>query len=383
MIYLHTGLPGAGKTLYTIDWVRREWPDRAVFYSGIKDLKLGWMKLPSWERGDRVAADWVEVPDGAVVVIDEAQHTFRPRAPGAKVPEHVAALETHRHRGLDIVMITQHPKLLDANVRRLCGCYKHIVRRFGGHSAVVHEWMEVKEDPERSRQDSIRKEWAYPKELFGVYHSAEVHTHKRRIPWRVFVAWGAPVLALLCLGGGIYLSVRSVLDREDTIVAKAGGNGVVPGSNENRGGQVGAVGPGVSQPTFEQVQVEYLRSFVPLIPGLPHTAPAYAELTKPKQVPDPAACVLAEEKEVRGIARGCRCYTRQATLLPDVPEELCRQIVAHGYFRAWEEEPRFVSDGRGGGRVDAIEGRAALADVQSLPAVLRAEPRRVEAVQAR
>ena len=54
--------------------------------------------------------------------------------------------------------------------------------------------------------------------------------------------------------------------------------------------------------------------------------PAYDEATKPAEAPYPAACV-----QMKGE---CRCYTQQATRL-DVVASLCQQIVAGGFFVAW------------------------------------------------
>ena len=139
MISLITGQPGAGKTLYALNFVktRAEKENRPVYYSGISDLKLPWLEL---DKGE----DWHGVPEGSIVVIDECQRVFRPRVNGAAVPEHVSKLETHRHSGIDLVLITQHPMLADNNVRRLVGQHFHVVRAFGTKKATVHEWGEVK-----------------------------------------------------------------------------------------------------------------------------------------------------------------------------------------------------------------------------------------------
>ena len=47
MITLITGQPGAGKTLFTLQFVRElaEKEKRTVHYSGIKDLRLPWLEL--------------------------------------------------------------------------------------------------------------------------------------------------------------------------------------------------------------------------------------------------------------------------------------------------------------------------------------------------
>lgn len=78
MIYLRTGLPGAGKTLMTLAEVRerasRE--NRPVFYAGIEILKPE--EFPGWLVMDD-PAKWYECPDGAIIVHDECQTLYRPR----------------------------------------------------------------------------------------------------------------------------------------------------------------------------------------------------------------------------------------------------------------------------------------------------------------
>lgn len=73
--------------------------------------------------------------------------------------------------------------------------------------------------------------------------------------------------------------------------------------------------------------MEYVASYAPRIEGLTHTAPRYDEITKPTEAPYPAACIATK--------RECKCYTQQGTRL-DTPGDLCRQIVAAGFFMEWE-----------------------------------------------
>jgi len=331
VIYLITGLPGSGKTLFALAFVQKEFPDREVYYHGIADLKLPWIPM---EGG---GADWMKVPDRSVVVIDEAQSCFRPRGTGSLVPAHVAALETHRHRGLDIVVITQHPKLLDANLRRLVGAHRHVVRAFGTQGGVVHAWAECCEDADKSRADSIRSQWRYPAELFAAYRSAEVHTHKRRLPGKLFAAILLPVVAVALLAGGVgyaykYFTAESrIAGSAKTEKGKAREGSYTDSERVRRG-------PDAAKVPWRAQQENYLESFRPMLAGLPHSAPAYAEVMRPKQAPEPAGCVSNGSR--------CRCYTQQATLLPEVPEDMCRQIVANGFFRAWADPVR--ADGSGG-----------------------------------
>lgn len=308
MITLTTGLPGAGKTLWTLQYVeamaKRE--NRQVYYSGIPELTLNWIECDPEK--------WFELPPGSIVVIDECQRIFRPRMHGSQVPEFVAKLETHRHLGLDLFLITQHPSLLDVHVRRLCGQHFHSVRTFGMQRSTVHEWSSVKDTPDKGRADSqAQHKFSYPKEVFGWYKSAEVHTHKRRIPMKLWVLAGL-VLALPALGFGIYKHLSRQIEGEPNLGAAA--------VSAQASGPVGHVGPAGDG------RADYVQSYQPRVPGLAYTAPAYDEVTKPVRAPYPAACIMTK--------RRCGCYTQQGTRL-DVPGDLCRQIAEGGFFMAWDE----------------------------------------------
>lgn len=315
MITLITGQPGAGKTLFGLTFVRElaAKEKRPVYYSGIKDLKLAWLGLEN-------AEEWFKVPQGSIVVIDEAQRIFRPRGAGAVVPKHVSELETHRHHGIDIFIITQHPMLVDTNVRRLVGRHFHVVRSFGLKRATVHEWGEVKEQCDKSREGSIRHEWSYPRDVFALYHSAEVHTHKARVPARVFVLLALPLL----LAGLVWVVVKwwqqsGSAHPDKALEAKAATK---------------AAATQVRVASGKLSAAEWVAEQQPRVPGLAYTAPVYDDVTKPVRAPYPAACIAFKAR--------CGCYSEQGTRL-DMPEQLCRQIVERGFYVAWE--PKRAPDG--------------------------------------
>jgi hypothetical protein len=316
MIYLHTGLPGAGKTLYTLTKVRQRAidEDRRVFYSGIELLKPE--LFPGWELLDD-PAKWPDLPDGSILVHDEAQGLYRPRGNGSSVPRHVAEMETHRHKGLDLYFVTQHPMLIDSNVRRLAGEHVHMVRMFGSEVSTAHKWQQTKEQCDKSRADSIRDTFVYPKEIIGSYKSATVHTHKRKLPWKVHLLWALPVVGIVCVVG----AVMWWKDAGHIESPAAATEQAAPG--QKGGFQRAAAGGGKQHKTT----AEWLKEQQPRIAGLPHTAPVFDAVTEPTTAPFPAACVSSASK--------CVCYTQQGTRL-STPEDLCRQIAETGYFVAWD-----------------------------------------------
>lgn len=327
MIYLHTGLPGAGKTLYTLDQVRKraESENRTVYYHGIEltrpDMFPGWELLDDPKR-------WHELPDGAIIVHDECQTLYRPRGAGAAVPDYVQKFETHRHQGYDIYLITQHPMLVDGNIRRLAGEHVHVVRAFGAGFSVAHRWQQVNERCDKSRKDSVTETYSYNRQLFDAYKSATIHTHKRKIPAKVFFLLAVPFLLI----GLVWLAFESLTPDSSGVPGAPGAPGA-PGVPSAPGA------PGSSGVYAESEEVRLMSWYdqrQPRIAGLPHTAPVYDRVTEPTRAPVPAACV-----SMGGV---CRCYSQQGTRL-DTAVDLCQAIVERGYFVDFDPDGT-TSEGR-------------------------------------
>jgi len=322
MIYLHTGQPGAGKTLFTLAMVkeRAEREQRPVFYHGIEILKPEF--FPNWHHLDD-PAKWMDLPDGAIIVHDECQGLYRPRGNGSQVPEHVSRWETHRHNGWDAYLITQHPMLIDSNIRRLAGEHLHVMRAFGAKMATLHRWQQVKEQCDKSRADSVSVTKAYPSQFFDAYKSATVHTHKARIPPRVYFLVLLPLL-LFGLAAWFY----------SWYSARANGAPVEKAVSATQPGGMAGSAPATRKP---KTTVEWIAEQQPRIEGLPHTAPVFDRVTEVVRAPAPVACIAS--------ATRCTCYTDQGTRM-STPDALCRQIVKDGYFMAWDTAPPRAADGR-------------------------------------
>lgn len=192
MIELNTGVPGAGKTLSMVEelaklfkrWEKHPDEARPVFVLGIPDLAIPHADVPlksvqiDKAGAPRLVPDWAAIPDGSLIIIDECQGVFPPRSSQTAMPEHVAFLNVHRHRGFDLWLTTQHPKLVDGNVRALVGRHKHYRRAFGMNRAVVYEW-DACSDNLGGMNNAVKSYWPYPQHAFKWYKSAEVHTKQR------------------------------------------------------------------------------------------------------------------------------------------------------------------------------------------------------------
>ena len=312
MIYLTSGANGAGKTLNTLKTVREKQVSegRSVYYNGFamkpeKALEFGWLEFDPRK--------WQDLPDGAILICDEAQNEFPVRASSEKLPEYVRGLSEHRRRGFDFFMITQHPQNIDMFVRRLIGSpgyHRHLKRAFGANMVTVLEWSAVNGNCEKDGAGkSARVSMvAYPTEVYSWYDSASLHTAKRSIPKAVYLLG---VLAVVIPAMFVYAFQQ--------ITSKAPAESASSSSSPSTASAVGQVKPVVTGLST----LDYIAGYQPRIAGLPHTAPRYDELAKPNALPLPSACVE--------MGKRCDCYTTQATKL-SVPDSLCRQIVKNGYF---------------------------------------------------
>lgn len=318
MMSLTSGLPGAGKTLWTIAHVEalRKKEGREVYYHGIKDLSLPWHEMADPTR-------WFECPPGSIIVIDEAQRWFPLRGPSAAKPEHVDKTATHRHDGFDIFLITQHPGKIDASVRKDIEVHRHLMRKFGSNWATVHQWQGVRENCDKTRKDSISTTWRYPKEVFTWYKSAEVHTHKLKIPPAVIAA----VLVLILIGA----AWAHFIGRLSSQASGALSTEEAPASTTGTAARPVSAGQGSGDKAAPKTAAEYVAERVPRVEGLQHTAPVYDGLTAPKVVPIPAACI-------QWAGKGCKCFTQTGTPYATT-EAICVQIVKNGVFLDFDHQP--------------------------------------------
>lgn len=208
MITVLTGNPGSGKTLYAIAKLLQpligthvEATDddgNKVKHERVVFTNINGLTLPHEKIDAAWLADWPKrVKPGAVICYDEVQKPWPKRVTGSKVPPAVAELETHRHYGVDFVVLTQKPELMDQNVGSLAGRHLHLRRVGNSHNTIVYEWDAVSRG--LLYKNSFKKSgWRYPRKVFDWYKSAEAHTKMpRSVP---FVLW----VSIFALAGAAY-----------------------------------------------------------------------------------------------------------------------------------------------------------------------------------
>lgn len=319
MIYLITGLPGHGKTYFTIAKAQEVigTSGRPVFYSGIPELKLPWTESDPKR--------WNELDDGSVMIIDESQRVFPVPPVGTPRGVHVTALETHRHRGLDLWLITQDANLLDSHVRRLVGVHYHVHRPFGMPFVNVLQWDGVHNPRDyHDKQKAVTSKFTLSEKVWSQYKSATVHTVKMRIPWKLVVLV-LGLIAVPVLGFTVWKITRGLSG--DAQARSKESRGVSPSDglpSAPRPRSEGALGvpPKASSPLSAE---DYWAQFVPRVKGEAWTAPRYDELTRPQVTPAVTMCFAVWD----GSAPVCECKAQNGAALA-VDGEWCLAVIKRG-----------------------------------------------------
>lgn len=302
MLTLVTGEPGGSKTLNTIKMINEgeEFKGREIYYRGIKSLQLPWIEID-----DDGCRDWAQLPKGSVIVIDEAQEVFKKRSNNKDVPDYIMGLATHRHSGFDIFLITQQPTLIDHDARKFVNRHFHYERPFNTTVPRRLQFQKCANDPTdyHARQEALVDKVKLDKKYFDLYKSAEIHTHKAKLPKKVYFIG---LMMVLVIAGGFHLASRLA----------------------SRHNEVQQPVESLSQTaisTFDaKPKLSYAEMWKPRLEGLPHTAPAYDKLNEPTQRPMPNCIVRVKTGD-------CNCFTQQATAM-DVPFDICHSIVKNGFF---------------------------------------------------
>ena len=335
-----TGLPRQGKTLFTICYVKEkaEKEKRDVYYCNIPEVTIdGWTEIDHPDK-------WMELPDNCLVLVDELQDFWGNAAIAAKVPEPILELSKHGKRGIEFYFITQDPSLVHITPRKLCEWHYHVIRSFGTQNCTVHKFYRMQNEPDKVKRNAEKIIWHYKTEVFGKkdkdgnwirkpwYKSADVHNVKRQIPWKVIALPIFVVLAVLMLYASYVLAMKTFSNAKSSVSANSDSAVAALPSSPGAASAPGPIpGPGFSPGQAGQLTAaDYIKSYKPRINGFAHSAPRYDAVTQPVQAPYPAACLVMSGR--------CDCYTQQGTLLASTPDDICRQIVEHGFFVDWQQQ---------------------------------------------
>lgn len=334
MITLETGVPGSGKTLYCVDKLLRALVGSKVkhedeqgnivevprtIYTNINGLLLEHEKIgPGGEwHHDGKTKTWQQIEGadkhglnnwhewakpGAIIVYDEVQKPWPLAAAGSPVPPCITALETHRHMGVDFIVLTQHPMLIHANLVRLVGRHLHIRRMGNMGLAIVYEWDTCSRTL-LYKNALAKAPYRYDKSVFDLYKSADLHTKTpRRMPsllWGVGIA----IAGMAWFGPAAY---GRISERINPPPVKPPVVSVVKAPPTGQGGATAHQNaPGA-----------------PVVPPAAPVAPA----------PVYAGCAAIRDK--------CRCFDQKGVRV-EVPGDMCRATIEPVVSASTEGEPVF------------------------------------------
>lgn len=360
-LYLITGTPGAGKTLNTLRMVhkRAEEEDRNVFYYGIDLIRDNpakidfsrWIEMQGVDTANELGAitphSWQQAPDGAIILIDECHFYYPPASPNAKLPDFIMDFAIHRHRGFDIYLITQGPARINSAIKDWVSPHIHF-RKIWGRVVRSYENEVCVNDIRNVRAISdaaIKRRVSEDKRWFGAYVSASVHTKNKRTPIKLLFMAFFPLFVVLPLSIGYLMHYFRAVSGEQQIQAQPSqlvgqaDVSVTPSSSSLPDtSPADQVSRGHGGHNDETDKFDPVTAYLPRIAAMPETAPAYDDLRRPQDFPRPS-CLMR--------AKRCECYTQQATLMRDYPQNVCRAIVRDGYFDPTKPGGRRVDGSRG------------------------------------
>lgn len=336
-ITLITGLPGSGKTLRAVKFIRDAVDAGEVIFV----CNLNGLKLPHVPFED--PRKWRELPAGSVLVVDEAQQFFRTAR--GEAPEYITAMETIRHQGVRLILLTQQPDYLLSHLRGLVGLHEHLLRVEGKPQAKIWRHNEVMDNvrSERARARYDTETWDYDPSLYPLYESAQVHTVKRVMSsrWKrgltwlalagvvgIFVAW--KFAGFFSFGGDVQ---AAALD------PTADGRAAVAGGEPASAAITATPGREAHTP---QAVAEFVMRHQPRLPSLPWSAPIYdgrAVVSQPR-----VFCMDAGAGQTASghqVGEGVTCVTEQGSrhVMPDWQAKLlAREGEPYNPYKAPREE---------------------------------------------
>lgn len=316
-ITLITGVPGNGKTLRAVWYMQQAVKaGETVFACNVNGVSIPGVE--SWDD----PTEWEKLAPGSILVVDEAQRFFRAAAGNA--PAYIQAMETIRHVGVRLILLTQSPALIHPNIRALVGLHEHLVRQGGKQLATIYRRSRVMDNvrSEKALLAEDHESWGFPRECYELYKSAEVHTVKHTMSAKARRGLILAAIAASLVGYAVWNGKRLF-----------GGGG-----NEESGAPATAasavVGGGLLSPDSKDVRFadtnDYARQHLPRIGTMPWTAPIFDERTI---TADPQLYCVSSRPGIDGqgthVAGGCTCLTEQGTAY-DISEPECRTIARYG-----------------------------------------------------
>lgn len=231
MITVITGQPGSGKTAKCVEaflmpLAAKGYKEKAIDPDG-KEVEvtrriltnINGLLLDHEKIDDALLSKWPEwAKPGDLIVYDEVQKPWPYTVMNKAQDKCITELETHRHYGIDMILLTQHPMLVNSAVHRLAGQHLHVRKLGNSRFATVYEWDGVSRTLSY-KAAFAKKAWRRGKEVEKTYRSSSLHTRQKRALPSVLFGVLFAVALLSYLGPTAY---GRLSDRVSGDVAKVG-----------------------------------------------------------------------------------------------------------------------------------------------------------------
>lgn len=310
MITILTGTPGAGKTLYAVSkllaplvgtFLEVKDDDGNVIerhprtiYTNIAGLQVEHELIDGGaEYGLKGWHTWAK--PGSVIAYDEVQKVWPRRPNGSAVPADIQSLDTHRHLGVDFILITQTVNNVDFHIHGLGNRHLHVRRVGNARAAIVYEWDHVSKTLAYPKA-MVKTPWRYDKKAFRLYKSSQLHTKQPRSMSPLLYLLPVLLIALLYFGPTAW---NRITGKQEAVQAKA-----QPAKPEAKQQpvQLAKVGPA---PAGSRQPINDATDWQPRVYDKPETAPAFDALRLVRDMPQLVGAMCVNEV--------CTCYTQQNT----------------------------------------------------------------------
>ena len=327
MIYLFTGNMGTGKTSRVVSMILNNEDglfkmkledgtevDRPLYFCHIDGLDKRKFNAHELTEEEIMSAPLRDIiPQGAVLIVDEAHYTYPVRASGRPVPPYIQELTELRHDGHTVILMTQHPSQLDVFVRNLVSKHTHLERKAVGMKQYSWYKCVTTLDNPAGVTGVESASWKPPKDAFKYYKSSSQHQKfKKNIPLAVWALIG--IFAFMAWKGyNVYQIYQKGTSQQEQVEQQ----------------EAAASQPQMELPTESTEPTAKIDNslnatdFIPKLAEKPESKPLYDSVRQVKTFERLAACI-------DGGKSGCTCYSDQGTALKEVTKAMCKDYVKNG-----------------------------------------------------
>ncbi|UOO78106.1 zonular occludens toxin domain-containing protein [Neisseria sp. Dent CA1/247] len=335
MIYLITGNMGTGKTSKVVSMMLKNEDGlfkmklddgtqvfRPIYFCHVDGLDKKKFKAKELTEEQIQSAPLNQlIPTGSVLIVDECDYCYPTRSSGREVPPYIKTLKELRHEGFTLILMTQHPMMIDPYLRNLVSKHIHLERKPIGMKQ--YWWYKAVTNLENpaSVTGVQSSSWRPPKEAFKYYKSSSKHVDfSKNIPL-AFYALFFVLAVVLWKGYSVYNIYKKGVSGQPDYV-------------ESEFSSVQTDKKNVISSLSEEQKKNSLNElmFEPTIKGKTESKPLYDAVRQVRSFEYPVACIS-------GGSSGCTCYTNQGTAIKEIEKKTCETYVKDGLpFNPYKDE---------------------------------------------